>query len=758
MALEHRSRVLALVGAVATVVGGAGGCGAPAPARCPLTVWYRPAQLDAVHAAVAPALVGSWDGWSSPGLRTFSTVAAQDGTEWRTATIHLPPGRYRYAITVADLQLRDELNPQSAFVPSARDPFGTEVSEVELTDCRAPSFAVATARADGHALVVEADFASGQDGATLDPGSLTATLTRAGAPVAAAVTVDHSDGGAGASHVTARADGLDAGKYTLTLQARDRHGRALTAAASAFVATPLSPASLDDTLIYQVLIDRFRGAGGPLAAPTTPGDRAGGTLDGVRAALDAGYFDRLGVTTLWLSPVYLNPTEHLVGRDGHLVAPYHGYWPSAPRTVDPALGGEAALDALVADAHARGLRVLIDVVPNHVFQTHPWLAAHGRGAPGIDPAPAPGADPSTVSWFNDGPAACVCGDPGCDWGGHLESCWFAPYLPDLNWRHPAVAEAGVADLVWWMSRFDLDGLRIDAVPMMPRAASRRMVHAVRAMMFRPGADLYVIGETFTGPGDGGRAQIRAYLGSELDGLGGAFDFPLMWAARDALAHDGGGGFATLEGEIAAGAQAWSGSGATIAHMIGNHDTTRFVSEAAGDANADGWSAPPPQPSSELPYRRQLLAMALTLTLPGVPVIYYGDEVGLAGASDPDSRRVLPDVLGGALPAPQQQLLDSVAAIGRARRCAPALRGTRTPLWADADHDVALHRSAAGDVAVVVLSRAAGAATVDAPGIPAGNYRDALGAATFHSDGQHARFTAAPLAAAVYLPEKSPCLP
>jgi glycosidase len=542
------------------------------------------------------------------------------------------------------------------------------------------------------------------------------------------------------------------------LSGRDRRGRALVATASAFVATPIAPAALGDTLVYQVMIDRFRTAAGPLAPPASPGDRAGGTLDGVRAAVDAGYFDRLGVTTLWLSPVYTNPTDHFVGRDGHLVAPYHGYWPAEPRTVDPALGGEAALDALVRDAHARGLRVLADVVPNHVFQTHPWFVAHARGAAGIDPAPAPDADPATVSWFNDGPDHCVCGDPGCDWGAHMESCWFAPYLPDLNWRHPDVVAAGTADLVWWMSRFDLDGVRIDAVPMMPRAASRRMVHALSSMMFRPAADLYVIGETFTGPGDGGRAEIRAYLGSALDGLQGAFDFPLMWAARDALAHDAAGGFAALEGEIAAGAAAWSGSGATVAHMIGNHDTTRFVSEAAGDAGGDPWSSPPPQPGADAPYRRQLVALALVMTLPGVPVLYYGDEVGLAGASDPDSRRVLPDVLGGALPAPQQALLDAVAAIGRARRCAPALRGTRTSLVADADHDVALHTAPAGEPALVVLSRGADAATVDAPGVPAGRYRDLLSSATLTSDGAHAVFTAQPLAAAIYLPEGSACLP
>ena len=143
----------------------------------------------------------------------------------------------------------------------------------------------------------------------------------------------------------------------------------------------------------------------------------------------------------------------------------------------------------------------------------------------------------------------------------------------------------------------------------------------------------------------------------------------------------------------------------------------------------------------------------------MPVLYYGDEVGLAGASDPDSRRVLPDVLGGALPAAQQALLDAVAAIGRARRCAPALRGARTSLVADADHDVALAPVVGAATPPSSCCRATGnAATIDAPGIPAGSYRDVLSSATLSSDGTHAVFTAQPLAAAIYLPEGSACLP
>ena len=504
-------------------------------------------------------------------------------------------------------------------------------------------------------------------------------------------------------------------------------------------AAPMQRVPPSDGLVYQIMVDRFRGAG-PLAAPAAPGDRAGGTLDGVAALVDAGYFERLGVTTLWLSPVYENPKGRLRGRDGHPYEAYHGYWPVAPRTVEPALGGEAALDRLVATAHARGLRVILDAVPNHVHEDHPYHRDHARAVVG------------ERSWFHDGPDACVCGAPGCGWAQRLEDCWFDTYLPDLQLRDPEVIDATVDDLLYWQARFGVDGFRIDAVPMMPRAALRRMVHAVRAAAEQRGRSALLLGETYTGPGDGGRAAIASYLGVDVDGLDSEFDFPLLWATRDAIAH-GARGMDELEQEIAAGDRAFAGSGAIIAHTIGNHDTTRFLSEAAGDAGGDPWAAPPPQPAADEPYRRQVLALALTLTLPGLPVLYYGDELGLAGATDPDSRRVLPDVLSP-LPPQAARVLEQVARLGRLRRCSTALRGgARVTLLADRDRLVALH----GGEVLVALSRAATDGVVELAGVPAGTYRDVLSGATITATGDApVALPLSALSAAVFLPEASAC--
>jgi glycosidase len=431
----------------------------------------------------------------------------------------------------------------------------------------------------------------------------------------------------------------------------------------------------------------------------------------------------------------------------------------------------------VAAAHARGLRLIFDAVPNHVFAEHPAYQLHSRRAVGIAALPSRQAD--AQSWFHDSDRACICGAPGCGWGERIEDCWFDRYLPDLNLRNPAALQASVDDLLWWHERFDLDGMRIDAVPMMPRAATRRMVQAVRAQRLRSGLDLLVLGENYTGPGDAGRASIRSFLGQSYDGLDSAFDFPLMWAMRAALASEQR-GLDDLEDEIEKSQAAFAGSGAVMGLILDNHDTPRFLSEAAGNAGNDPFSDPPAAPRDELPYRKLGLGLTLLYTLPGLPVLYYGDEVGLAGANDPDSRRVMPDILqkSRALTPRQAEVLQLAQGLARLRRCLPQLRrGQRHSLHRSADLSIAQHvlstasaeasSPAAQGSVIVVLSRARNdqriflrSTDLTSP-LPAGLYRDALSDDRFTvtaagSSSEPSALTVRALRSAIYLPEGHRC--
>jgi glycosidase len=589
----------------------------------------------------------------------------------------------------------------------------------------------------------------GAGGPALDLSSLRASLSQGERPLGAVPLVALGEL-EGAPRLVAEASGLPQGKYTLTLEAQATDGRAAAPVRATAFVEPDPDRALDDGLLYEVVVDRFRGPTGALSPPAQPGRRAGGTLDGVRAAIEAGYFGALGVSTLWLSPLYQNPEGTFTGRDGHDYEAYHGYWPAQPRTVEPRFGGEVALEALIQAAHARSLRVIVDVVPNHVYESHPYFAEHSL----LDPDVRSAAPAALADWFNDGPDACVCGMAGCPWS---ERCWFDHYLPDLDWRNPAVLQAGSDDVAWWARRFDLDGVRIDAVPLMPRAAARHIVHALKTEAATAGLDQLVVGENYTGPGEPGRAQMRTYLGETLDGLDSEFDFPLLWTTRDVLGR-GTGSLRDLERDVAASAQDFAGSGATLAHLLDNHDTPRFVSVAAGDDAGDPWAQPARQPDDPAPYARQVLALAWMLSLPGLPVLYYGDELGLAGANDPDSRRVMPDALTPAsLPPLMARTLERVARLGRARACARALRrGARQVRFLDDDHLVTSH-VAGDDAAVLVLSRASDAAALTVSGLPRGRFVDVLGGPPLVVASDLTHLTAGPLRAALYLPESSPCV-
>ena len=623
---------------------------------CSLVVWHKASSAQA-----QVEIVASWDGWKRPG--TLVPAKREDG--WRVTGFDLAPGDYAYAIVEDGQWLLDQQQPTTALHD------GKEVSWAEIADCSAPSLRVdaTQATADGSASASVA-FLAATDGSPLDPS--TARTDGVASGETAKVDGDPKTGKIQLSFAA-----LAAGKHVLSVAARDAKGReakvrlVLWVEARAF--------DWHDAPIYQVMVDRYRARdGAPLAQPNPSTAFAGGAVEGVRRHLDDVV--AMGFRAVWLSPLYANPQGSFPDGAGHSFTGYHGYWPAQSRALDPRFATEEELDRFMTEAHARGVRVLFDVVPHHVHETHPYYAAHPK------------------DWFVWDGGGCSCGAPMCDWATHVQDCWFAPYLPTLDWRKDDVARQATDDVAWWVDRWGGDGVRIDAVPMMPRLAARRIAWALRTRFDHPGVRTLVLGENFTGPG--GYELLRYQLGPF--GLDSQFHFPLMWALRRSIAEQSA-PMSDVDAAVLAGEETWKGSGAVMGLIVGNHDVPRFASVSAGDAGLDPWT-PSPQPVDPRVYQKQRMALASVYTLPGVPVVYYGDELGLAGRNDPDSRRVMP--AESALSSDMRGVRDFVTRLGKLRDCSGSLRrGTYRTLAATAEH-LAFARELGGSAtAIVVLTRA-----------------------------------------------------
>jgi glycosidase len=679
---------------------------------CQSVIWAIPASEGS-----QVTVRGSWDEWSAE----TPLVPFRD-TGWVYTELSLSAGQYGYEVLNGGLAGLDPNEPQSTFHGE------TEVSLLSVADCLTPRLAISSVETDASGVTtIQGTFYATGNGPPLAASSVRADSTATGV------------GDPATGNVVWTLPAGPSGKSTVTLSATDQAGAMASARATVWRGGPDgSDHPYDSGLIYQVMIDRFRGDGGAaLSPPPTPGSRAGGTLDGVRSAIEDGTFAALGVTALWISPVYTNPTEARLGLDGHEYEGYHGYWPQSSREVDPRIGGEDALHALVQSAHASGLRVLLDVVPNHVYESNPRYLQH-----------------QTDGYFHVGEDDCICGTTGCDWGTHILSCWFASYLPDIRYEDDDAMQDAVADASFWQDTFDLDGIRIDAVPMVPRATTRRTVSALRASM-APRSARFSIGEVFTGPGISELEQIKYYLGP--DGMDAAFDFPLMWAVRDVVAS-GTGEFPEIDQLLDAEDSQLSGSGSLLGRMIGNHDTTRFASVSNGDAGQDPWGDPPSSDLSQDVYDRQWVALALTMTLPGLAVLYYGDELAMPGGGDPDSRRVLP--AEASLTAPQVELRRRVRALGQLRTCAPSLQsGTRTLLASTTTTTAYLRIADGAEPILVALSTDESPTNVFVgSAIAQGNYVDLVTGESISLSGDRAATVSVPpRAARVLLPQGSSCL-
>ncbi|MCS6856655.1 MAG: alpha-amylase family glycosyl hydrolase [Sandaracinaceae bacterium] len=516
----------------------------------------------------------------------------------------------------------------------------------------------------------------------------------------------------GSGQFTIRVDGLSIGKHRIELRASDERGRQSEPVFLPFWVEE-KPFDWRDAIMYMIVVDRFangdRSNDRPIGPPVErPADFHGGDLQGITQVIRSGYFESIGINTIWLSPINQQAEGHFPGRDdGRAYAGYHGYWPSRARDVEPRFGGNNALKELVQEAHRHGIRILFDLINNQVHEQHEYFRMH------------PG-------WFRTG---CVCGiDPGCGWSERPLDCLFARYLPDINWRVPEAEEQFIADAVYWVEAFDIDGFRIDAVKHVETSSIYNLRAALSRRFEQGGARLYLVGETAVGQWDradygcgevfpDGYAWLDAYVGKYA--LDGQFDFPSHHRMQHGLVRDEM-PYTDLE-PIVRDMELRFKPGGLHVRFLGTHDSNRIATRAARSPNAHcRW--PGPHPCNTMPtpptdvdiLARIKRAFAALYSMPGIPFLYYGDEIAMAGGDDPDNRRDM--VWTGALshlamgetslPPQREELRHFIGALGRARLASVAMRrGRRVPLLVEPDlYVVTWTEERTGDLAIVAINR------------------------------------------------------
>ncbi|WP_031028325.1 glycoside hydrolase family 13 protein [Streptomyces sp. NRRL WC-3725] len=373
-----------------------------------------------------------------------------------------------------------------------------------------------------------------------------------------------------------------------------------------------------------------------------------GDLPGITARLD--HLAYLGVDALWLSPFYPSPQ-----RDG-------GYDVADYRAVDPRYGTLDDFDALLARAHGLGIRVIVDLVPNHCSAQHPAFQAALTAAPGSEErslfhfrdgrGPDGALPPNDWTSMFEGPAWTRItepdGSPG-QWYLHL----FDPGQPDWNWDNPAVHEDFEHTLRFWLDR-GVDGFRVDVCDALVKApglpdwphTTHGVIEPVDGVM-PPMWDQEGIHDIFRNwrrlldTYDGRRILCaEAWLPPEraariirADEMHQAFNFRFLETPWQPAA------LRTVVDESLA---ANGAVGAPTTWVLSNHDVMRHASRFGYDGPVElehGVGADDPQPDRALGLRRARAATALMLALPGSAYLYQGEELGLPDATDlPDAAR------------------------------------------------------------------------------------------------------------------------
>ncbi len=415
------------------------------------------------------------------------------------------------------------------------------------------------------------------------------------------------------------------------------------------VAAAPVPTPWPDSVIYFAIVDRF--ADGDPSNNTgvdinAKGTFHGGDLAGLRQHLDE--IASLGVTALWITPVVDNIDGFVTGA-GFPDWAYHGYWADDFTRIDARFGTEEELKKLVDAAHARGMRVLLDVVYNHAGYNSRYLT-----------------DPGTRAWLRSNER----GDCGSD---DITSCLSG--LPDFRTELPEVADSLFDAHLGLAKRVGLDGFRLDTVKHVTHEFWQEHRRRTREEL---GGEFYLLGEVWGGDAE---SLDPWFAGDEMDA---GFDFGFQGSVLGWLQGRG----RTVAFDRYLKMREKLRTGHQLSHFLSSHDVRGALDQLGGDKDL---------------FR---LAAVLQFTTAGIPMIYYGEEVGRRGGEWPDNRSDMPwgarAISPGAGKPRDEALRDDYRKLIAIRKAHPALsRGVHSAIATEGDVLVFSQKHAESDDEVIV---------------------------------------------------------
>ena len=560
-------------------------------------------------------LFGQFNGWNRKNL----PMQDEDGNGVYEITVPLDPGRYEYKFFVDGKELIDQGNPVK--VPNGMGDFNS-VRIIEKT------------AADKHYLhLLNYDMENDKFFYNFYYESVTRDLIT---PIDVIALIDNFK-------INPEKIELDGGNIRISFSVDEMKGNKIIrlAVSKNGNATNFQTVRLNnglptgkkgfndwsDAIIYSVMIDRFYDGdttnNNPVVHPklSFKSNYQGGDLQGIINKLDEGYFDSLGINTFWISPIidntnnaykeYPPPHRYFTG--------YHGYWPVSATVVEEHFGNMKLAQKFVETAHQHGIKVLLDYVANHIHIEHP-LWRENRDWFGVLELP-------------DGRKNLRL------WDEQRLTTWFEPYMPSFDIIGLEEALEFLTDnAVWWLKETGADGFRHDAVKHVPNEFWRTLTKKIITEIEIPtGKKLYQVGETF-----GSFDLISSYVNNGQ--LSSQFNFNLYDVAIPVFLNPEN-SFELLDLQMQKTFSVY-GVNHLMANVMDSHDKVRYMAYADGDieinsneAKEIGW-IDPPEVDHLSSYKKLQLHLAYILTIPGVPVIYYGDEIGMSGAADPDNRRMM----------------------------------------------------------------------------------------------------------------------